>query len=239
MVKADTKQGTPLIEAKLRDSGVKAKSLRDSKKIPAVFYGLNSPTLNLELDYKEFRKIYRVVGESTIIDLKAGDKTYKVLVHDVQFDPITDGINHVDFINIAMDKLMDAEVPFEFIGVALAVKDLGGVLSPQKHFLKIRCLPKDLPYSIAIDVSTLAAFHAAIHVKDLVLPEGVKSLDDDKLTIVTVVPPKKEEEVAAPLPTAAEVTGVAAAEAEAAAAAEAASGVKPAKEAEKKEEAKK
>ncbi|MBI5152247.1 50S ribosomal protein L25 [Candidatus Peregrinibacteria bacterium] len=207
---------TFLLEGNIRTDDLNAKNLRDSKRIPAVLYGKDTSTLNIDLDYKDFRKIYKAAGESTIIDLKAGDKTYKVLVHDVQFDPISDLITHVDFLNIAMDKLIDAEIPFEFVGVAPAVKDLAGVLFPQKHSIKVRCLPKDLPQKITIDVSSLATFHDSIHVKDVVLPEGVKALDDASLTVVTVVAPKKEEEVAAPLPTAAEVTGAVPAEGEAA-----------------------
>jgi len=201
-----------LLEAKIRNEKVKAKNLRRLKKLPAVFYGAGAPTLSLELDYKEFRKVYKTAGESAILDLKIGDKIYNVLIHDLQFDPITDEISHVDFINVAMDKPIDTEVPFEFVGIAPAVKDLGGVLSQQKQFLRVRCLPKDLPRSITVDISVLATFHDSIHVENLILPNGVKSLDDPKLTVITVVPPKKEEESTAPLPTAAEVTGAVAPE---------------------------
>lgn len=205
MTKSDTSQ--IVIEGKLREKGVKAKHVRDAERIPAVFYGQNADTLNIDLDYKNFRRAYRVAGESTIVDLKVGDKIYKALIHDIQLDPVSDRINHIDFLSIAMDKLMDAEIPFEFVGTAPAVKNLSGVLFPQKHSVRVRCLPKDLPQKIVVDVSGLAAFHDSIHIADVHLPEGVKALDDVKLTIVTIVPPRKEEEVAAPLPTAAEVTG--------------------------------
>lgn len=204
---ANTEQSQIIIEGKLREKGVNSRHVRDAKRIPAVLYGKGTETLNIDLDYKDFRRVYRSAGESTIIDLKIGDKTYKALVCDLQLDPISDAIKHIDFLNIAMDKPIDAEIPLEFVGVAPAVKDLSGVLFPQKHSIRIRCLPKDLPKKITIDVSGLATFHDSVHVSGVILPEGVKVLDDPTLTVVTVVPPRKEEEVAAPLPTAAEVTG--------------------------------
>lgn len=197
-----------LLEAKIRDEKVKAQAVRAAKKIPAVFYGKDVGPLNLEVDYKEFRKVFLSAGESTIIDLKAGDKTYKVLIHDVQLDPIKDTVSHVDFLNISMDKEIEADIPFVFIGVSPAVKELSGTLSTQKQTLRIKCLPKDLPHSIEVDISSLAVFHDSIHIKDLVLPPNVKVLDNLSLTVATVVPPRKEEEEAKPVPTAAEVTGV-------------------------------
>ncbi|HBB02223.1 MAG: 50S ribosomal protein L25, large subunit ribosomal protein L25 [Candidatus Peregrinibacteria bacterium GW2011_GWF2_38_29] len=215
-----------LLEAKTREAKTELLALRDGGRIPVTFYGKDIQPMVIDVDYKNFRKVFLGAGESIIIDVNVDGKPFKALIHDVQLHPITDKIVHADLLHVSMDKPIDAEVPFNVIGVSPAVKDFGGILSVQKRSLKIRCLPKDLPSLITIDVSNLTALHSSIHVKDVALPEGVKAMDDEKITVVTVVAPRKEEEEAAPLPTAAEVTGAApvAGSPEAIAAAEAAKG---------------
>jgi large subunit ribosomal protein L25 len=183
-----------------RDSSVKAKDLRRMNLIPAEFYGAGVENCSFQMDYQMFRKAYMVAGENTVIDLNVeGDASRKVLVHDVQFDPVSDKIRHVDFINVRMDKAVTTNIPLEFVGVSIAVKDDGGVLNTNLTEIEVTCLPGDLIHSIEVDISSLVDFHTSIHVSDLKLSDKITVLTDLGTTVATVAAPREEEvETAAP-----------------------------------------
>lgn len=192
-----------MLDAEIRDPALKAKSFRSSGRVPAVYYGRGKQGKSLALNYQKFLKIFTKAGENTIIELLIDGKKTPVLVHDVQYDPVSDHIQHVDFIHVDMDKEVMTFVKVNIVGTAPAVKNLAGILDVQKHGIKIKCLPKDLIHQIDVDVSGIIDFHTSIHVKDLVVPKTIKVLDKPNDTVVTVVPPRKEEETkpAAALPT--------------------------------------
>lgn len=183
------------LEATGRQVTVKPKAIRAAGSIPAVYYGRGKGALSLELNYQVFRKIFEKAGENTIIDLTIDGKKVPVLVHDVQFDPVTDKITHVDFIHVDMEKEVTTSVRVTITGVAPAVKNLGGILDLQKHEIKIRCLPKDLIHNIEVDVSGIVDFHTSVHVKELNVPATVKVLDNPEDTVITATPPRAEEEI--------------------------------------------
>lgn len=187
------------LPAQVRDASVKAKVLRRQGLIPAVYYGTGQKTVSLTVPYKDFGKVYEKAGESTLIDLDFGGKSTKVLIHSIQFDPVRDSYEHVDFIYVDMKKEITANVPLEFTGEAPAVKDLNGVLTISKYEVEVKCLPENLPHSLSVDVSGLVDFHTSIHIKDITLPSGVVILDDPSLTVVTVTPPREEEKEEVPV----------------------------------------
>jgi large subunit ribosomal protein L25 len=191
---------TVLMDAKLRDPKLSSNTLRRNKQIPGVFYGKGKESLALQVEYQVFRKAFIKGGYSQILDLDVEGKKFKVLVHDVQFDPITGAITHVDFLNINLKEEITTDVPVEVKGIAPAVKDHGGILTTVKRELTVRCLPMDLPHSIVVDVSGLLEFSQAIHVKDIELPKGVVITDEADDVVITVSAPKEEEveAVAAP-----------------------------------------
>lgn len=182
-----------LLEAKKR-SDQKAKYLRRVGRVPAVYYGAGKQTQVLEIDRNLFRKIFEKAGENTIIELSMDGKTEPVLVHEIQRDPLSDEVSHIDFIHVDMDKEVTTSVKVTCVGTSPAVKNMGGILDIQKHEIKIRCLPKDLIHGIEVDVTSIVDFHTSIHVKDLKLPATIKILDAMEDTVVTAVPPKAEEE---------------------------------------------
>ncbi|MCA9366425.1 50S ribosomal protein L25 [Candidatus Kaiserbacteria bacterium] len=176
--------------------------------IPAVVYGPKQESLALNIDRKTFEKLFKEAGESTIISLEGLDGEVEVLVHDVSFNPVRGGIQHVDFYAIERGKELTTHVGIEFIGEAPAVKG-GGVLNKALHELEVTCRPSKLPQHITVDVSVLTDFEEVIRVKDISLPEGVKVENDPNETVALVVPVAEEkEEDAAPVDMAAiEVEG--------------------------------
>jgi large subunit ribosomal protein L25 len=214
------------LEAQTRDLNIKPSQIRKTKLVPGVFYGKNLQPVSLQMPYGIFRKILIKAGTNRVIELHIdGKKKENVLVHDVQFYPLTGQISHVDFLAVNLTEEVTANVPVEITGVSPAVKDLGGILTTVKHEIEVKCLPMEIPQSIVVDISVITDFAHAIHVKDLQLPSKVKVLDDAEEVVITVSAPRAEEEVVAPVSaglegTAAEVAAKEEAEKAAAAAAE-------------------
>ena len=184
------------------DSTAELSKLRQESLIPAVIYGHSFENLNVSFDSHSFTKIWEEAGESSLINLEVeGEKEpLQVLIKDIQKDPLTENIIHVDLHRIRMDEEVTAEVQLNFSGEAPAVKELGGNLVVSRDFISIRCLPKDLIASIDIDLSGLTDYDKSIHVKDLNISDKVKVLDSPELTIASVVAPKVEKaEEAAPV----------------------------------------
>ncbi|MBI2634789.1 50S ribosomal protein L25 [Candidatus Peregrinibacteria bacterium] len=183
------------LELQSRTKEIRAKDLLRSSVIPAEYYGRGIQNKSLQVDYQTFRKLYRQAGGNTLIELNVdGKEKMTVLVHQVAFDPITDEITHIDFINVRMDQEIHTKIPLKFVGVSPAVKELGGIIVPNITELEVNCLPKDLVHSIEINIAPIIDFNHPIRVQDLVLPSGIKALHDLGEIVVTAVPPQEEEE---------------------------------------------
>src|SRR3989338_3877764 len=105
--------------------GKEVKKLRNAGKLPAVLYGHNVENQQIELSERDFAKVFKTAGESTLIDLVVDGKTQKVLIHDVQNHYLTEKPVHVDFYAINMAEKIKAKIPLPFLGEAPAVKALG------------------------------------------------------------------------------------------------------------------
>ncbi len=193
----------PELTVKIRETlGKKVKTLREKGIIPAVLYGEKIKAISLEVNYKDFEKIYEEAGESTVIKLKVQSPKSKVadknvLIYDVVRDPVSDKFIHIDFYEVRMDRLITTEVPLVFEGEAPAVKNLEGILVKNITEVEVEALPVNLPHEINVDISVLNTFDDLIHIKDLKVPEGVKILAEPEEVIVSVVPPRSEEELKA------------------------------------------
>ena len=188
------------LKAKLRKAkGTAYRASQEESVIPAVLYGHETENLSLEVDRKEFEKVYKEVGE-TLIDLEVEGKKYSVLIHDEQVHPLTQELLHVDFYQPNLKEEVETEVPLELTGEAPALK-LGGTLIANMKEIPVSALPKNLPSKIVIDVSSLVTFEDAITVADIKVPAGVKiEIENPEEIIVQVVEPEKvEEELAKPI----------------------------------------
>jgi large subunit ribosomal protein L25 len=185
-----------IIKSKERNEKA-AKVIRREGLVPAVVYGQGKKSVPLMINKVEFEKAYREAGTSQIILLEiegAGKKN--VLVHDVVFHPVTDIVEHIDFLEISMKEKITTEVPLVFSGDSIAVIEMGGTLVTNKDTIEVECLPGDLPHEIQVDIAPLVDYSAALHVSDLVLPSGVELKNDPEEVVAFVEEPRSEEEMA-------------------------------------------
>ena len=206
--------------------------LRREGLIPAVIYGKHQTSTNLRLNRKEVLGVLsRSVSEQILVSLQIEDtkETKLALLQDVQHNPLTGAILHMDFHAVGEDEIIHAHAPIELIGDAAGVK-AGGLLEFLTHSLNITCLPLDLPDKVSLDVSNLG-LGEALHVSDLKLPKGVKAEADGGIVVVLIA--ELRGGAADPAPAAAEAAPASKAPAKKAAAATPAAAA-PAKKAAKK-----
>jgi len=174
---------------------LKGDKARVDGNLPAVIYGAGGASENLSLVYADFEKMFREAGEASLIDLKINDKDAgKVLVHEVQYDPVSGRMVHVDLLRIDMNKPLTAHVDLKYVGEAPAVKELGGTLVHNVDEVEVRCLPKDLVSHIDVNVSSLKTFDDVIKVKDLILPNGVEVVKPHAEDVLATASPALTEE---------------------------------------------
>jgi large subunit ribosomal protein L25 len=169
-----------------------AKKLRKDNKVPAIFYGPNTDSLMLTVDSSVLRTIMnKTVGENIILRLQIeSDKktdTKMVILKELITDPIEDTYIHVDFYEISMDKKLTVNIPLRLINTPIGVAN-GGILQHVRREITISCLPDKLVDFIEADVSQLN-IGDSLHFRDIILPEGITSDEEEKLTVAVVVPP--------------------------------------------------
>ena len=175
----------------------KAKQLRRQGRIPAVIYGHQEATLSLSLSGEDLGKAIR--HGARVVDLQTDGAVQKALIRDIQWDHLGHDILHVDFERVAAHERIVVTVPVELRGTAPGVSG-GGVLNQPLHTLSVECPAISVPASIRVNINELQ-LGAAIYVRDLTLPEGVKVMTDPDAIVVQVATAEVELE-AAPAPVA-------------------------------------
>ena len=179
---------------KLEKKGMKA--LRKKGLLPAVIYGPGQKTLSLEINLKEFKKIYQEAGESSLINLEIPElnKDYLVLIHEIQKEPLEGELIHVDFYQAPLTEEVEAKVPIIFKGISPAVKDLGGTLVKNISEVEIKALPQNLPKEVEVLIDNLKHLEDKILIKELRLPKNVNILKSPDEIIAWVASPEKIED---------------------------------------------
>lgn len=166
--------------------------LRAQGKIPAVIYGPGIEPQKVALDAHDFGVVLQNAGTSAMFALvskngESGEERLAV-IREIQRDPVTRRILHVDLYQVRMDVESDFEVPVHHVGIPIGVRE-GGILETHRHVVEVRCTPAVLPKSIEADLSNLKINHA-FHAGDLKLPEGVKLITDPEEVLFSILPPK-------------------------------------------------
>jgi len=170
-----------------------SRRLRKEGKIPAVFYGYGVGAVNLALNKKDILNILRSdSGENTIFKVTYDSEIKNAMIKDIQRDPVTDEVLHVDLVLIVMDKAMRVTVPITLVGEAIGVKSEGGFIDSMTREVEVECLPKDIPENIEMDIQNLH-LHQSLKVADIQMPERVKLVSDPEAIVVVIAAPTKEE----------------------------------------------
>lgn len=180
-------------------TGKKVKNLRSEGLTPASVFGPTKKSENIQMNKKDFIKLFRNVGYNKFFDLEIdGAKPVKVLVKEIQKHPVNDNLISVGLYQVDENRKITVEVPVIFVGDAPAVKLNLGFLINQMDSIAIHCFPKDLPSAFEIDISKLENPGDAVTVGDIPLPEDVEldSSMDETSAIVYIGTAQKEEEVA-------------------------------------------
>lgn len=188
-----------IVSAAIRtDVGHGIKALRRSGQIPGVVYGHNIAPTSVQVGERDLSAVLRRVGRNSLITLDVAHGSPKmVLAREVQRDPVTRALIHIDFYEVSMTEMITASVRVITTGeeVSPDLKGGLGVLLQEKSMIAIECLPADLFDTITIDVSKLK-IGDAVHVRDLTVPAGVTVLDapgDEVLRMNRFVEAKAEE----------------------------------------------
>ncbi|MEK7093815.1 MAG: 50S ribosomal protein L25 [Patescibacteria group bacterium] len=189
------------LTAQLRDQLNKGgnRTSREAGLVPAELYGHGLKNQHISVNAKEFTKAFKEAGESTVLQLVIDKKKHAVMIHDIQKNPLTQAVRHIDFYEVRMDEKTTVNIPLIFMGEAPAVKEKKGTLNKALSELEVEALPSDLPHTIEVPLASLIEVGMSIHVKDLALSTKVKALIDAEAVVVTIVPLTEEEVVVAPV----------------------------------------
>lgn len=171
-----------------------ARRLRAAGKVPAVVYGGHREPVAIEVDRKTVSELVQKsehgIRSIFLLKMSGTDQTRHAMIKEIQIDPISRKMNHIDFVRVVMDEKVRVTIPVHLNGTAIGVKE-GGLLDFQVRELHVECLPGQIPDSIEVDVTPLGG-HQYYRISDLKLPEGVKVLDDSERVVVGVTHAKAE-----------------------------------------------
>lgn len=194
----------PALQAQLRSVTGKGdlRRLRRTGLVPAVAYGKGLPSMPIAVAPKEVTAILRgELGKNTVIELRLDGKNLLAMVRDYTVHPVSRGLEHVDFVEVKLDRPVNVDVPLIPSGKAVGVTK-GGVLRVVHRTVPLRCLPDRIPAKIEANVTNLE-LGQHISTRDLTLPAGVAVRLPAEQTLIAVVAPEKEVEEAPVVPTAA------------------------------------
>ena len=175
--------------------GRKTQALREQGLIPAVLYGNKIESLPIQINGKDFEKVYKKAGESTLVYVKIRGQSYPTIIYDITTDPVSDNVIHADFYKVSLTEKITAKVPLVFMGESLAVKDLQGILVKNINEIEIEALPQDLPHNIEVDISLLKTFEDHILLKDLAVSDKLEIKGNPEEILALVQAPISEEEL--------------------------------------------
>ena len=190
---------TMTAEARARSGKGAARATRRAGLVPAVIYGAHQAPALIALEPRAvLRELHRPGWQSRVYELTGGEQPVRALIRDVQFHPVSDAPEHVDFQRLAPGERIRVAVPvhFENEGVSPGLKR-GGVLNVIRHAVEVTCDPDQIPDQFTADLGGLD-FNDNVRWHDLRGTEGTRPVITDRdFVVATVAPPTKITEAAA------------------------------------------
>ena len=174
-----------------------AKRLRRAGQVPAILYGGTEPVKVAVAPRDIYRLIHGHEGSTQLLSVafEGTSDSRMAIIRDLQYDPVSEDLIHVDLQEVAMDRAIQVSVAVHHVGEAVGVKDTFGILEMILREVQVSCLPGNIPELLEADVTNLR-IGDVLTVKDLLAPEGVRILNDPNQAVATVAPPAAEEAAA-------------------------------------------
>lgn len=183
---------------KRKVTGRKVKNLRKGGMVPANIYGKDVKSLSIQVNTKDFRKVFEKAGETGVVAIALGKEEKPVLVHNVQVHPATDEILHVDFLQVDLKAKVTANIPVELKGESPAEKSGIGTAVLLIQELEVEALPTDMISSFEIDAAKLTEVDQVVKISDLKYDKEKIEIKMDAETVVAKVEPPQKEEIIQP-----------------------------------------
>lgn len=176
-------------------TGKKNKQLLRDGFTPAVVYNAKGESFNVQMPSSIAKKTIREATSTTIIEIELEGKDKKVIIKDLDLNPLTDVIRHISFFEVDENKEMTFLIPFDIIGVSPAVKNTLGILVTLLSSVEVRGKVGSLVDSFTVDISELERPGQSVSIGDIELPEGLTLVNADhaKSSIVTITQLQKQE----------------------------------------------
>lgn len=167
--------------------GTQVRKIRKQGLLPAIVYGNKLSNKTISIDQKEFSRLYKAVGNTTVVDLCLDGSQDKLscLIHDIDIDPVKGFYRHVDFLAVDLKKKVESEVPLNFFGDVS--KESEGVLVKNISTLEVEALPENIPHTIEIDLSLLKKIGDVINVSSLPIAKKYEIVSDPETVIASLV----------------------------------------------------
>ncbi|PIR84949.1 50S ribosomal protein L25 [Candidatus Kaiserbacteria bacterium CG10_big_fil_rev_8_21_14_0_10_45_20] len=172
------------------------KELREEGILPAILYGAKEESSPIQVSIKEFGKVWKDAGESSVISLSVDGEKKDVLIYDVDLEPLTHQPRHVDFYVIQKGQKLEVSVPLSFVGESPAVKEKGANLIKVLHELEVEADATNLPHEIAVDIVVLVDIDQQILAQDIPLPDGVTLVTKPEEVVAIASEPEEEKDEA-------------------------------------------
>lgn len=157
------------------------KAIRKQGEVPCVLYG-GKENLHFSVTNENLRKLV-YSPHVYLVDIKIGKKTYPAVMKELQFDPVSDSLTHLDFLEVSEDKAVTISVPIIITGQSVGVK-IGGKLNTYQRLIKVKALPQHLPDFVEIDITNLN-IGQSVRVKNIII-ENVEFIDNKNKVLVAV-----------------------------------------------------
>jgi len=181
--------------------GKASKRLRKEQIVPGIIYGFGVDPTPVAIDQKQMERVYLHAGSNALVDVKIGEgqQPRKVFIHNVQRNPVTHTLTHVDFMAVNLKEEITTTVALVVVGESPAVARGEGIVVQTLDHLQVRVLPSDVPPLIEVDISGLEEVDAGIHIAQLEVPSNVTVLtpEDELVVKISAVRAEPEEEAAA------------------------------------------
>jgi large subunit ribosomal protein L25 len=186
--------GKLIIKAEKRNiTGRKVKKLRQQALVPANVFGKKVKSQSIQIKLADFEKTYKETGETGLLELHIGNEKKPALIHNVQADPVTDAVLHIDFLQVNLKEKVVAEIPIELTGESPAEKQGLGTVVQYMDEVEVEALPTDLPEKFEIDASILLEVDQTVYLKDLKYDKTKVEIKEDVEKIIAKLEPLREE----------------------------------------------